>query len=140
MLSASRLSVWRLRKCEITAMLAACVIVAGITDPMLEAAGQDARTATESAARPIRQSRGHHQSFRTELGRLARGRGFPRPTNSPQQAEANKTCTVATLPDPGKKLDAQTIYARARAGIVIIGAIPKAEKRHHPHRCSPADS
>jgi S1-C subfamily serine protease len=68
--------------------------------------------------------------FNTELGRIAAGQGIPSPEELARQAEANKTCAVATLPIPDKKLAAEAVYARARAGSVIIGAIPKAKKHH----------
>jgi S1-C subfamily serine protease len=69
--------------------------------------------------------------FDAELQRLANGPRIATPNELAQQATANKTCAVTTLADPEKKLTAETVFAEARAGVVIVGAIPKAKKRYH---------
>ena len=131
MLTASRFSVYRLWTCGILVLLVACAVLVGITCPVNETVGQDATAAKGTLEDQFDSPEAIVNRFSAELGRLASGAKIPSPNELAQQAEANKTCTVATLPDPGKKLDAETVYARARAGVVIVGAIPKAKKRHH---------
>jgi S1-C subfamily serine protease len=110
------------------AVLVACVVVPAVTYPMNDSAGQDATAAKGAPEDQFDSPEAIISRFDSELGRLASGRGIPSPNELAEQAEASKTCKVATLPDPGRILDAQTIYTRARAGVVIVGAVPKAEK------------
>lgn len=128
MFSALRFSGCRLWTCGILALLAACAVVARVTYPMNDAVSQDATAAEGTPEDQFDSPEAIISRFDTELRRSANGPGIPSPDELAKQAEANKTCKVAALPDPGKKLDAETIYARARAGVVIVGAIPKAEK------------
>lgn len=132
MLTASRVSICRLWTCGILVVLVALVVLAGIPSPIHETAGQDTRVTEGTPPEDTFDSpEAIINRFDAELGRLANGPGIPSPNELARQAEANKTCAVATLPDPGKKLDAETVYARARAGVVIVGAIPKGKKRRH---------
>ena len=130
MLSASRFCVCRLWTCGILALLVACAVLVGITCPVNETVGQDATAAEGTLEEQFDNPEAIVNRFSAELGRLASGAKIPSPNELAQQVEANKTCAVAALPDPGKVLDAQTIYTRARAGVVIVGAIPKGKKRH----------
>jgi S1-C subfamily serine protease len=130
MLSASKVSVCGLWTYGILAVLVACVVLAGIAYPVPETAGQDAAAAEGAPEDQFDSPEAIISRFSAELGRLASSPGIPSPNELAQQAAVNKTCAVAALPDTGKKLDAQTIYARARAGVVIVGAIPRAKKRH----------
>jgi serine protease Do len=131
MLCASKVSVCGLWTYGIPAALVVCVLLAGIAYPVPETAGQDAAVVDGASEDQFDSPEAIISRFDAELGRLASGPGIPSPNGLAQQAEANKTCAVATLPDPGKKLDAETIYMRARAGVVIVGAIPKSKKQHH---------
>jgi len=63
--------------------------------------------------------------FRTELGRMVGRQGIPSPNELAQQAKKSKNCVVSTLRDTGKKHDAETVYARARRGVVIMGGISR---------------
>jgi len=69
------------------------------------------------------------KKFRAELERLAERKGLVSPMDLVRQAEAQKTTTIETLPDPGQKLDGEAIYAKTRPGVVIIGGITKGKKR-----------
>ncbi len=131
MLNASRFLICGLWTCGILAVLVACALLAASADSVSETATQDA-TAEGALEDRFDSPQAIISRFDAELRRLASGPGIPSPDELAKQAEANKTCSVATLPDPGKKLDAETIYARARAGVVIVGAIPKAEKEQQP--------
>jgi serine protease Do len=133
MLSTSRGSVCGGGTYGILAVLAACVFLVGIIYAVPETAGQDVTAATSALEERFDSPEATISRFNEELERLAGCPEIPSPNELAQQADANKTFTVATLPDPGKKLDAPTIYARARAGTVIIGAIPRATKRHYAH-------
>jgi len=132
MLSASRFCVCRLWTRGILALLVACAVLVGITCPVNETIGRDATAAESTSEDPFDNPEAIISRFNAELGRLASSKGIPTPNQLAKQAEANKTCAVATLPDPGKKLDAETVYVRARAGVVIVGAIPKGRERDHP--------
>jgi S1-C subfamily serine protease len=71
------------------------------------------------------------QRLSTELGRLAERAEGVSPTELARQAEARKTCTIETLPDPGQKLTAEAIYAKARQSVVVIGGLIKGKKRRY---------
>ena len=47
-----------------------------------------------------------------------------------EQAAEPKSIVLATLPDPGKKLDPATLYASVRRSVVIVGGLAKPQKRH----------
>jgi len=126
----SRFSARRLWTCGSLAVLVAGLVFARITYPVPVTTGQDATAAEGTPEDKFDSPEAIINRFNAELGRLASGPGIPSPGELAQQAEANKTYAVAVLPDPGKKLDGETVYARARAGAVIIGAIPKTKKRH----------
>lgn len=117
--------------CGILALLAAWAMLGRSDCPTSNAVGQ-AATAAESVPDDRFESPEMLSSrFRSELTRLASGPGLTSAKALARQAVERKTCSVATLPEPGEKLDAPTIYTRARAGTVIVGAIPKV-KRHQP--------
>lgn len=130
MLNVPRVSVRRLWTCGILAVLVAGLVLAGITYPVPVTTGQDATAIEGTSEDQFDSPENIINRFNTELGRLASAPGIPSPSELAQQAQTNKTYAVAVLPEPSKKLDAETIYARARAGAVIVGAIPKTRKRH----------
>ena len=131
MLSTSRYSVCQLWMWGSLAVLVACAVFAAMAYRMPKPAGQDATVAEGVPEDQFDDLEAIVNHFSAELARLVNGPGIPSPNELAQQAETNRTCTVVTLADPEKKLDAETVYARARVGVVIVGAIPRAKKRHH---------
>jgi serine protease Do len=131
MLNISKSWIQILKACCGVAVLLGHTLVANSAETGSEAAPRNAAVSEKIADDQFDNPETVVKNFNIELTRLANNRGTPSPEELVQQAEAKKTCTVTTLPDPGKKLDAETIYARARAGVVIIGAIPGAD---NPHR------
>jgi len=113
--------------------LVACVILAGVASPAAGAAGQDGTAARAVLEDQFDDPEAIATRFSAELTRLANGPGIPSPSELAQQAELQKTCAVATWADPGEKMSAEMVYARARAGAVIVGAISKGRKRHPSH-------
>ena len=128
MLNTSRFSNCSLWTCNIRRVFVACAALGVLACPAYKAEGQEALAVEDVLGDRFDSPEAIVNRFNAELGRIAAGQGIPPPEELARQAEANKTCTVATLPAPDKKLDAETVYARARAGSVIIGAIPKAKK------------
>lgn len=116
--------------CNVVPRLVACAALGILAYPVLEAKGQEALAVEDALGERFDSPEAIVSRFNTELGRIAAGQGIPSPDELARQAEANKTCAVVTLPAPTKKLDAEMVYARARAGAVIIGAIPK-DGTHH---------
>ena len=72
------------------------------------------------------------KKFKAELDRLAERKGLVSIVELVRQAEAQKTTTIETLPDPGQKLAGAAIYAKARPGVVIIGGNAKGKRRRAP--------
>jgi serine protease Do len=75
------------------------------------------------------------KSFVSQLKQLAEKEGTMSPDALYEQSAEAKTCSVAIKAATGRRLPADAIYSKARASVVIIGAIPKPE---HPHRSRPA--
>ena len=116
--------------CNILPGLVACAALGILAYPVHGAEGQEALAVEDVLGDRFDSPEAIVNRFNTELGRIAAGQGIPSPDELARQAETNKTCTVTTLPVPSRKLVAETIYARERAGVVIIGAIPIAQKHH----------
>jgi serine protease Do len=75
------------------------------------------------------------KAFVSQLNRMARTAGAASPSVLSKQLEAAKRSHhVEIMAAPTEKLSSETIYTRARAGVVIIGAIPGAD---HPERSEP---
>jgi serine protease Do len=75
------------------------------------------------------------KAFASKLDQLAGKKGTVSPALIKRQMEtAGTKYAVETLAEPTEKLSAETIYARARAGAVIVGAIPGADQ---PERTDP---
>lgn len=104
-------------------------VFVGIPAKVPEIAGQDAAPAANAPENDFDNPEAVMSRFSTELRRLASGPGVTSARELAKQVAENKACAVATLPDTGEKLDGPTIYSRARAGTVIVGAIPKTKKR-----------
>ncbi len=133
MLSPSTFSIRTLVACGGMAALVGHALFANGAQPGSEAASQEVAAGDGAPEDRFDNPAAIIRRFTAELGRTEGDQGIPSPDELAKQAEANKTCTVATLPAPTKKLDAEMVYARARPGVVIIGAIPKGENRHHAH-------
>jgi S1-C subfamily serine protease len=71
--------------------------------------------------------------FAGRLARLLKEEKVVSPAELADQEEKAGTCQVETLPDPGRKLSPEEIYARARRSVVIVGAIVKRGKGHEAH-------
>jgi serine protease Do len=67
--------------------------------------------------------------FSHELTRLAERNEAAPTADLIHQLETRETSPVETVPDPGRKLAAEELYARSRPGVVILGALTKGEKR-----------
>jgi len=96
MLSTVRFSVCRLWKWGMLAVLVACAVLAASAYPVPEATGQDATAARGVPEDQFDDPEAIINRFSAELARRANGPGIPSPNELAQQAEANKTCTVAS--------------------------------------------
>ena len=90
-----------------------------------------------SGANPFGQAfedlQGVTQRFADELGRLKETSRTISPATLAEQAERERGYLVTPTPDPGRKLDAETIYAQSKPGVVIVGGVYKCEKCQHWH-------
>jgi serine protease Do len=125
----ARISWGRFWRRSVLAGLVASVLLTMGIDALREGAYQRAAAVEETSVERFDNPEAIKQRFDAELRRLAGGPEIPTPGQLLEQAAANKTCRVATLPDRGQRLDAETIYARSRPGVVVVGAIPKGKKR-----------
>jgi thiol-disulfide isomerase/thioredoxin/S1-C subfamily serine protease len=73
------------------------------------------------------------QHFADELGRLKEKNQTVSPAELADQADRDNTYPFPTRADPGKKLDTESIYTRAKPGVVVIGGIHKCTKCNHWH-------
>lgn len=71
--------------------------------------------------------------FAGELARLLKEKKTVSPAELADQEEKADMCAVETLPDPGRKLSPEEIYARTRRSVVIVGGIVKRGKGHEAH-------
>ena len=77
------------------------------------------------------------QRFADELGRLKEEDQTVSPAKLAEQANAESSYPIAATADPARKLDAETIYAQAKPGVVVVGGIYKCNKCNHWHvRCA----
>ncbi len=121
-----------LRVClGIAILVGCCAQSARSAQPLAQPAGEEAPTSVGLVADQFDSPEEIIKRFRTELAKTVGVRGVPSPDELAQQAQANKSCSVATLPDPRAKLNPEAIYARARAGVVIVGGIARCEDGRH---------
>jgi thiol-disulfide isomerase/thioredoxin/S1-C subfamily serine protease len=134
------------RKTAATTMVAVAAAIAAIA-LLTKATGQPTQraVATSSAscnvpktsAEPSRQAFEDVQTvarhFADELGRFKDENQTMSPAELLAQAHADSSYPIPTLADPGKKLDAETIYARTKAGVVVVGGIFKCTKCKNWH-------
>ncbi len=73
------------------------------------------------------------QRFADELGQCKEQKQTISPAELAQQADAENTYPILTLADPGEKLDPETLYARAKPGVVVVGGIFKCTKCQRWH-------
>ena len=99
---------------------------------MLTRVSEEAAPAEEPYANPKELTK----HFAGELARLLKEEKVVSPAELADQEEKAGTCEVETLPDPGRKLSPEDIYARARRSVVIVGAIVKRGKGHEVARRS----
>jgi S1-C subfamily serine protease len=71
--------------------------------------------------------------FTTEMSRLLKQGKLVAPAELFRQAERAKRCDVVPLPDPGQRLSSEAIYARARPGVVVVGALLQPKGHRHVH-------
>lgn len=75
------------------------------------------------------------ERFVSELARrIRRSPELPSPAEFARQAQTRKTHRMAVQPDPGVVLPAETLYARARPSVVLVGAITRCERGRHWHK------
>jgi thiol-disulfide isomerase/thioredoxin len=73
------------------------------------------------------------QHFADTLGRLKEQNKTIPPAELASQAGAENSYALPTRSDPGQKLDTETIYARTRPGVVVVGGIYLCGKCKHWH-------
>jgi S1-C subfamily serine protease/thiol-disulfide isomerase/thioredoxin len=73
------------------------------------------------------------QHFADELGHFKELNRVVSPAELAKQATAENTYRVPTQADSGKRLDAETIYARSKPGVIVLGGIFKCAKCNHWH-------
>lgn len=128
MFSASRFSARRFRICGSSIVLVGYALFANSAPPdskPIAADGSDEQFDTpESITR----------TFVSKLERLAGKVGTVSVAALNKQLETAKNYPVEIVAEPAERLSPEKIYARARAGTVIIGAIPGAD---NPERSEP---
>jgi serine protease Do len=67
--------------------------------------------------------------FGSEMERWITQKAATAPKLLLEQVQTDKSCTVQTLPDTGKKLDGESVYNAARRGTVIVGGFAAARGR-----------
>lgn len=73
------------------------------------------------------------QDLADRLGRLKEEGKTASTAKLVEQARAEKKASVHTLPDTGKPLDAPTLYARTRPGVVVVFGVYKCPKCQRWH-------
>ena len=87
----------------------------------------------QPSPQPFEDVRAACQHFADELGRLKERNETVSPADLANQADAENSYSVSALTDPGKKLNAQKIYAHAKPGVVVVGGLYKCDKCQHWH-------
>jgi S1-C subfamily serine protease/thiol-disulfide isomerase/thioredoxin len=98
-------------------------------------AGDEAKESTAHASQPFEDLKTVAQFFADELGRLKAENHTTSPAELMAQADANnrRDYTLPAPADSAKKLDPETIYARSKSGVVVVGGIFKCSKCEHWH-------
>jgi hypothetical protein len=93
-----------------------------------------AQTATEHSRQLFEDIHAVSQRFADELGRMQESHNTVSPAELAKQADAEKTYPLATRVAPDRKFNAQTIYAQAKPGVVIVGGIFKFTLHNDKHQ------
>jgi serine protease Do len=102
--------------------------------PAAEPEPAESTSAASAAASPMPLDEAYQdpeavsKHFSAELARLAKREPVVSPAELADQAEEATTYPLETLPDPGKKLGPEEVYARARPSVVIVGGVGKPKK------------
>lgn len=127
MLSASRFSICRLGVCGSLIVLVGYALSANSSPPDGESVAPRAAAAGGTSEEQFDNPESIVKTFASKLERLAGKAGTVSPALLYKQLETVTKYAVATVAEPTERLPSEAIYARARAGVVIIGAIPRAD-------------
>jgi serine protease Do len=95
------------------------------------------QTPAQASPQPFEDIPAISQRFADELGRLKEQNETVSPAELAKQADVENTYKVSPAADPGKNLDAKTIYSQAKPGVVIVGGLYKCDKCSKWHvRCA----
>jgi serine protease Do len=123
-------------------MLPQAWTVVATTEPAAvapSAASNAPKQATASSSQPYEDLQAVTQHFADELGRLKENGKTVSPAKLAEQADAEPSYPMTPTAEPTQKLDAETIYSRAKPGVVVLGGVYKCDKCKHWHvRCASA--
>jgi thiol-disulfide isomerase/thioredoxin len=115
-----------------TPLHVATVATSGVAD-----SGSPSQKTEPSKPQPFVDNAAVAKRFADELGRMKEEGQTVSPAELARQATAENSYTVSPLADPGKRLDAETVYASAKPGVVAVGGIFKCGTCKHWHiRCA----
>lgn len=127
MLSVTRFTVRDLWLCGGVAALVGYTVCANCAPPGGELIAPRAAVAGGTSEEQFDNPESIVKTFVSKLERLASKAGTVSPALLNKQLETTKKCDVEITAEPPERFSSETIYARARAGVVIIGAIPRAD-------------
>ena len=133
MFSTSRFSIRSIGLCGGVAVLVGYALFANSAPPAGELVAPKAATEGGSEEQ-FDNPESIVKTFVSKLERLAGKAGTVSPAQLNKQLETAKKYAVEIMAQPSERLPSEAIYARARAGAVIIGAIPGAD---NPERSEP---
>ena len=98
---------------------------------------QISKKLTDPSGQPFEDLQGISQRFADELGRFKEKDQAVSPVKLAEQADAEPNYPMSPTAAPAEKFDAETIYKRAKPGVVILGGVFKCNKCNHWHvRCA----
>jgi S1-C subfamily serine protease len=134
MLTMTRVAVRYLWLCGNVAALVGYAVFAGAAAPDGELVAQKAVATDGTFEEVFDDPELIGKTFASNLGQLAGKAGTTSLAALNKQLKTAKSYNVEIAPEPKETLPSETLYARARAGTVIIGAIPGAD---NPDRSEP---
>ena len=134
MLSASRFAICSLGLCGGVAALVGYALSANSAQLSDAHVAPKATVADGTLAEQFDDPESITKTFVSKLERLAGKAETASPAMLNKQLETAKKYDVEIMAEPSERLPPEAIYARARAGVVIIGAIPGAD---NPERSEP---